>query len=103
MMCSNPYKPHKDRQHYCYTCRLWFHLQCLGDTVGDEFGDPTIAFYTRTTDSEETVDFEAEDENDFPAIFNIIQQPTVRGHGGELNWDNNWLNIFRVGFRRGSL
>lgn len=90
-ICGDLYKPHKDRERYCYSCRLWFHLQCLGDVVGDDFGDPTIDFLTRTT--EETIDVEEEGEDGFPAIFNdVIQQPTVRGHGGEYNWDNNWLN-----------
>jgi len=40
---------------------------------------------------EETINVE-ESEDGFPAIFNdVIQLPTVRGHGGEYNWDNNWL------------
>jgi len=90
-VCSDPYKPHKDRERYCYSCRLWFHLQCLGDVVGDDLGDPTIDFLTCTT--EETIDVEEESEDGFPAIFNdVIQRPTVRGHGGKYNWDNNWLN-----------
>lgn len=89
-VCLEIYKPHKDRQRYCYACRLWFHLQCVGDAVGNDFGDPKIDFHTRTTEG--TIDIEAEGDDGFPVIFNeVIQQPSVRGHGGEYNWDNNWL------------
>lgn len=93
-VCISPYKPHKHRQRYCHSCQLWFHLQCLGNVVGDDSSEPpaTIDFYPCDTASEEAVDIEAVGEDGFPAIFNdVVQQPTVRGHGGVYDWDNNWL------------
>ena len=93
MVCNAPYAPHRDRQRYCYTCNCWYHIKCLGDVVGEDSksGDHSESLDFNVSDNQGTLDIESLDSDGFPTIFSdVLKSPTVRGHGGVYNWDNNW-------------
>jgi hypothetical protein len=85
--CTLIYRPHKDRQRYCYGCQKWYHLGCLGDGGGGDEEDFTIP------EDKGELDVDILGKGDFPLIWEeVLQGPTVRGHGGVYVWSNNWLN-----------
>ena len=86
-ICRQTYRPHLDRQHHCGVCQEWYHLHCLGVDVKEEEQD------FEEVPNPGLPDFETLGEDGLPAIFKrICDGPTVRGHGGEYDWANNWLN-----------
>jgi hypothetical protein len=69
---------------------MWFHLKCLGDVIRDD-GDPMIDYNIPT--NPKPLNLEVFNPFGFPAIMDeVLERPTVRGHGGKYNFDNNWLN-----------
>ncbi|KAF8805099.1 hypothetical protein BYT27DRAFT_7213380 [Phlegmacium glaucopus] len=89
-ICQGDYHPEVDLQHYCHDCELWFHNGGLGDVaVGSDW--PRNQEYL-VADEEEELDTETLGDDGLPAIFDqVLQGPTIRGHGGEYDVDNNWL------------
>ena len=67
-------------------CGGWVHLGCLegGGEDEEDFEVPA---------NQGTLDIETVGEDGSPAVFDqVLGGPTVRGHGGVYDWNNNWLN-----------
>lgn len=85
-VCESTYKPHRDRQRFCHECALWFHLSCLG-------GDKSAEIDFEPTNNQGELEVEKLGEDGLPAVFGeVLRGPTTRGHGGDYDFDNNWLN-----------
>jgi hypothetical protein len=86
-VCNNPYLPHLERQRYCHDCKEWIHLGCLtfeGDNLFPDFEVPS---------NQGVLDIEKLGEDGVPQILDaVLSRPTVRGHGGIYDLENNWLN-----------
>lgn len=101
--CDEEYDPELDRQRYCVECKVWYHVECLGENNLDvEEDDSNDAEDAEDADDAEDaedkevlqlVDVEELDAEGLPKAWEVVlEAPTVRGHHGVYNFDNNWLN-----------
>jgi hypothetical protein len=93
-LCGSIYLPHRDRQRYCYNCKLWFHIECLLDEETavdpDRCIDPDFTILPNPP-----VNTESMEEDELSQLLDrVLEGPAVRGHGGTRRFDieNNWLN-----------
>jgi hypothetical protein len=95
-MCTEFYHVEDDRQRFCHTCHQWFHVRCLrgDDHVGggdEDEDDEEIDF--NLSSNQGVVNTTKLGADGLPSIFDdVLRGPTVRGHAGQYNFDNNWLN-----------
>lgn len=81
--CHILYRPALDRQRYCEGCALWFHVECIGEDSEEDFEEAEAA---------PKVDPSEADEEGFPLVWrSILTAPSVRGHHGHYDFENNWL------------
>jgi hypothetical protein len=86
-VCNRPYLPHLERQRYCHDCKEWIHLSCLTAEGDNPFPD------FKVVSNQQVLDIEKLGEDGVPKILDaVLSRPTVRGHGGIYDFDNNWLN-----------
>jgi hypothetical protein len=91
-VCDEPYRPHIDRQRYCYSCNKWYHVDCLKPRLPIDPEDPAgLVDFHETTNN--PIDIEKLEEDNLPEVFwAVLAGPTVRGHYGSYEFGNNWLN-----------
>jgi hypothetical protein len=88
--CNGPYLLHEDRQRFCDSCMSWFHVKCLHGFSEDN-DDDSVDYMVPNV--QRPLDIDTLNNEGFPAIMDgVLENPTVRGHGGHYDFDNNWLN-----------
>jgi hypothetical protein len=89
-ICQLCYLPHQHRQHYCHDCKQWVHVSCIGEAIRSSSTHSPLDWEPTSNQGSIDNDWLADG---WPAIFDdVLRGPTVCGHHGNYDVDNNWLN-----------